>query len=143
VDESAKQSGKKVELAWSLMLRGHLEQALGFNPRAAATLDEAIGLFFQEGLPLSGEDERHNASALALCYLNKAALSRAEGKIDDALAFCDMAAEQHRISEDRLDAARRLSSAARSIARRPNGKKALRAFSKRCRCSSKSQIRYG
>ena len=90
------------------MLRGHLERALGFNPRATATLDEAIGLFFHEGLSLSGEEKRHNASALALCYLNKAALAREEGKIDDALAFCDQAAQQHRISEDRLDAGKAL-----------------------------------
>jgi tetratricopeptide (TPR) repeat protein len=108
VDESAKQSGQKVELAWSLMLQGHLEQALGFNPRAIAALNEAIGLFFQEGLALSGEKKRRNASALALCYLNKAALAREEGKIDDALAYCDKAAEQHRISEDRLDAGKAL-----------------------------------
>ena len=59
-------------------------------------------------MSLSGEEKRHNASALALCYLNKAALAREEGKIDDALALCDKAAQQHQISEDRLDAGKAL-----------------------------------
>src|SRR5947199_1925863 len=102
--QSARQSGKKNELAWSLMLQADLDQALGFHPKAAAAFDEAIRLLFELSLSLDGEEKRHNASALAICYLNKASMSFEDGNIDDALAFCEAAEGQHRTSGDKLDA---------------------------------------
>jgi tetratricopeptide (TPR) repeat protein len=108
LDESAKKSGKKLELAYSLMLRGHLEHSLGFNPRAVATLGESIGRLLQHSIASSGEDQRNSASALAICYLNKASMSHEEGRVEEALALCDLAAEQHRISGDHLDAGKAL-----------------------------------
>jgi tetratricopeptide (TPR) repeat protein len=104
----AKRSGKKNELAWSLILQGHLEQQLGLHANATETLDEAIRLLLELALSLEGEEARHNTSALATCYLNKAVMRREDGNFDEALSYCERAEQQHRTSGDKLDAGKAL-----------------------------------
>jgi tetratricopeptide (TPR) repeat protein len=81
---------------------------LGFHENAIRKLDEALHLLLQQALSLTDDNKKKNATALAACYLNKALLCRDAGNIDEALALCSRAEEQHLISGDKLDAGKAL-----------------------------------
>lgn len=106
LERLAEQSKSEKEIAWSLQLKGVVEQALGFNSDANATFDTAIGLLLQIGTPLSGQEKKQNAANIATCYLNKATIAKHDGYIEDALSYCEKAAEHHLISGERLHVGR-------------------------------------
>lgn len=105
---AAKKTGETGELARSLISQSLLEQTLGFHENAISKLDEALHLLLQRALSLTEDEKKKNATALAACYLNKALLCRDAGNIDEALALCSRAEEQHLISGDKLDAGKAL-----------------------------------
>ena len=104
----AKQSGKTDNLSGSLISLSLLERALGFHDSSVATLDEAIHLLLQQALSLSDDEKKHHAHMLVVCYINKALLCRDAGNLDEALALYGKVEEQHRISDDKLNAGKAL-----------------------------------
>jgi tetratricopeptide (TPR) repeat protein len=96
------------DLARSLISQSLLERQLGLHDSAVSQLDNAIQLLLRHNLSPMEDDRKANASAIAVCYINKAFLSRESGNIDEALAFCAQAEGQHKVSGDKLDAARAL-----------------------------------
>jgi tetratricopeptide (TPR) repeat protein len=62
----------------------------------------------QRALSISDDEAKQNASALAICYLNKAVIFRENGNIDDAFAQYKKPEDQHRASGDKLDAGKAL-----------------------------------
>lgn len=104
----AQSSGDRDNLALSLISCTILERDLGFHDSAISRIDEAIDLLHQESLSRANDSTKSNAGMLAVCYINKAALCRDVGVLDEALALYGKAQEQHRISGDKLDAGKAL-----------------------------------
>ena len=104
----AKTSGKKDDLAFSLLSLGLLERALGLHDSSVSNLDEALHLLLQQALSLRDDAKKDNAHTLAVCYINKALLCQDAGDLDAALALYKKVEEQHRISGDKLNVAKAL-----------------------------------
>lgn len=104
----AKRTSKRDILAVSLLSQGLVEKELGFYDPAMVHIEEAIHTLLQRALSLSIDDRKENANMLAACYLNKAVLCRDSGDVDEALALCGKAEEQHSLSGNKLEAAKAL-----------------------------------
>lgn len=104
----ARLSGKKDDLAGSLISSSLLDRTLGFHDSAVAKLDEAVRLLHQQALSLLDDEKKQHAHTLAVCYINEALLCRDTGNLDEALVFYGKVEDQHHISGDRLNAGKAL-----------------------------------
>jgi len=105
--KAAKLSGKADDLASSLVSIGLLERGIGISRNAFEKFDEAAHLLLQRLLAAPEKERKQIAHILAVCYINKALLCR-EAEGSTKLKPLRQAEDQHRISEDKLDAGKAL-----------------------------------